>query len=159
MSTDKKGTHLFHVVQRTDSPFCTAITYSQHVSTWPIGDCYMHGRRNYETQNPKCRLYWCFRLEIQLVTLVFSTPLVNCFPSTFSLTSSSTPPQSNRTVADFIDPGYGDKVNSGTVPARQIPHPPSSHQDMRQSLAPPTCHLSTLSEHYIEGAGSPHHLT
>jgi hypothetical protein len=102
----------------------------------------MHGRRNYKTQNPKCRLYWCFRLEIQLVTLVFSTPLVNCFPSTFSLTSSSTPPQSNRTVADFIDPGYGDKVNSGTVPARQIPPPP--FQPPRHAAVSCSSYLSSL---------------
>ncbi len=34
-----------------------------------------------------------YRLEIQSVMLVFSTPLVNCCPSTFSLTSP-TPPQS-----------------------------------------------------------------
>ena len=35
-----------------------------------------------KTPNPKCRLYWCFfhsvyRLEIQSVMLVFSTPFVN----------------------------------------------------------------------------------
>jgi hypothetical protein len=33
-----------------------------------------------------------YRLEIQSVMLVFSTPLVNCCPSTFSLTSPSPPP-------------------------------------------------------------------
>jgi hypothetical protein len=32
------------------------------------------------------------RLEIQSATLVFSTPLVNCCPSTFSLTSPTPPP-------------------------------------------------------------------
>ncbi len=40
-----------------------------------------------KTPNPKCRLYWCFIvyiLEIQSVMLLFSTPLVNCCPSTFS---------------------------------------------------------------------------
>jgi hypothetical protein len=45
-----------------------------------------------KTQKPKCRLYWClihrvYRLEIQSVMLVFSSPFVNCWPSTFSLTS------------------------------------------------------------------------
>jgi hypothetical protein len=48
-----------------------------------------------KTQNPKCRLDWClivYRLEIQSVMLVFSTPLVNCCPSTFSLISSTPPP-------------------------------------------------------------------
>jgi hypothetical protein len=33
-----------------------------------------------------------FRLEIQSFMLVISTPLVNCCPSTFSLTSPTTPP-------------------------------------------------------------------
>jgi hypothetical protein len=33
-----------------------------------------------------------YRLETQSVMLVFSTPLVNCCPSTFSLTSASPPP-------------------------------------------------------------------
>ncbi len=32
------------------------------------------------------------RLEIQSVMLVYSTPLVNCCPSTFSLTSATHPP-------------------------------------------------------------------
>jgi hypothetical protein len=44
-----------------------------------------------KTQNPKCCFYWCLidfiRLEVQSVMLVFSTPLVYCCPSTFSLTS------------------------------------------------------------------------
>ncbi len=42
-----------------------------------------------------------YRLEIQSVMLVFSTPLVNCCHSTFSLTSSPPlppPSQSQRTV-------------------------------------------------------------
>jgi hypothetical protein len=33
-----------------------------------------------------------YRLEIQSVMLVFSTPLVNCCPSSFSLTFPTTPP-------------------------------------------------------------------
>jgi hypothetical protein len=33
-----------------------------------------------------------YRLEIQSVMLVFSTPLVNCCPSTFSLTYPTTLP-------------------------------------------------------------------
>jgi hypothetical protein len=33
-----------------------------------------------------------YRLEIQSVTLVFLTPLVNCCPYTFSLTSPTSPP-------------------------------------------------------------------
>ncbi len=47
-----------------------------------------------KTQNPKCRFYWRltefldWRVEIQPVMLIFSTPLVNCScPSAFSLTS------------------------------------------------------------------------
>ncbi len=41
---------------------------------------YKHRPFNYiKTPNPKCRLYWCSidRLELHLVMLVFSTPLVN----------------------------------------------------------------------------------
>ncbi len=38
-----------------------------------------------------------YRLEIQSVMLVFSTPFVNCCPSTFSLTFP-TPPPGKRTV-------------------------------------------------------------
>ncbi len=33
-----------------------------------------------------------YRLEIQSVMLVFSTPLLNCCPSTYSLTSPTPPP-------------------------------------------------------------------
>jgi hypothetical protein len=55
-----------------------------------------------KTPSPKRRLYWClivYRLEIQSVMLVFSTSLVNCCPSTFFLTSPTSPPsQSKRTI-------------------------------------------------------------
>jgi hypothetical protein len=46
-----------------------------------------------KTPNPKCRLYWCnrvYRLEIQSVMFVFSTPLVNERPSNL-LTGSTIP--------------------------------------------------------------------
>jgi hypothetical protein len=46
-----------------------------------------------KTPNPKCRFYWfnrVYRLEIQSVMLVFSTPLVNLCPSNL-LTGSPTP--------------------------------------------------------------------
>jgi hypothetical protein len=53
-----------------------------------------------KTPNPKC-LYWCnrvYRVETG-VMLVFSTPLVNCCPSTFPLTSPTPlPSQSKCTV-------------------------------------------------------------
>jgi hypothetical protein len=49
-----------------------------------------------KTLNPKCRLYWGFnrvyRVEIKSVMLIFSAPLVNYCPSTFSLTSPTPPP-------------------------------------------------------------------
>ncbi len=54
-------------------------------------------------QNPKCRLYWWliefigWRVEIQSVMLVFSTPLA-CCPSIISMTSSLPPSQSKHTV-------------------------------------------------------------
>ncbi len=38
-----------------------------------------------------------YKLEIQSVMLVFSTPLVNCCPSTFSLISPTPPPFSKKT--------------------------------------------------------------
>ncbi len=44
-----------------------------------------------KTQNPKWRFYWCL-IEFIDWRLVFSTPLVNCCPSTFSLTSPTPPP-------------------------------------------------------------------
>jgi hypothetical protein len=37
-----------------------------------------------------------YRLEIQSVMLVFSAPLVNCCPSTFSLTSPNPPPPQKK---------------------------------------------------------------
>jgi hypothetical protein len=58
----------------------------QHPQTWTKGTI--------KPQNPKCRLYWfdsVYRLEIQSVMLVFSTPLVNYCPFTFSLTSPTPP--------------------------------------------------------------------
>ncbi len=42
-----------------------------------------------------------YSLEIQSVMLIFSTPLVNCCPSTFSLTSP--PSLSKHTVRVFAD--------------------------------------------------------
>jgi hypothetical protein len=63
--------------------------------------------RTMKTTNPKCCLYWClieftrvYRLKIQSVMLVFSTPLVYCCPSTFSLTPPR-PSQSKRTVYTY----------------------------------------------------------
>ncbi len=48
-----------------------------------------------KTQYPKCLLYWCLIEFIDWRNsqscLVFSTPLVSCCPSTFSLTSSTPP--------------------------------------------------------------------
>jgi hypothetical protein len=59
-----------------------------------------------KTQNPKMSSLLVFsrvyRLEIQSVMVVFSTPLVNCSPSTFSLTSPTPPSQSKRTVTQTV---------------------------------------------------------
>ncbi len=63
-----------------------------------------HGQRNYKDTKPymSSSLVFnrVFRLELQSVVLVCSTPLVNCCPSTFSLTSPTPPPpsQSKSTV-------------------------------------------------------------
>jgi hypothetical protein len=46
--------------------------------------------------------YRVYRLEIQSVMLVFSTPLVYCYFSTFSMTSPP-PSQSKRTVPVYTD--------------------------------------------------------
>ncbi len=55
-----------------------------------------------KTPSPKCRLYWrlVYRLKIQPVMLAFSTPVVNCCPSTFYLTSNTPllPSQSKPTL-------------------------------------------------------------
>jgi hypothetical protein len=55
----------------------------------------IHGRRNYKDTKPEMSSLLVFdkfyRLEIQSVMLVFSTPLVNCCPSTFSLTLTPSP--------------------------------------------------------------------
>ncbi len=42
-----------------------------------------------------------YRLEVQSVMLVFSIPLVNCCPSTFSLTSPATPPFPKETYITY----------------------------------------------------------
>jgi hypothetical protein len=48
-----------------------------------------------KTQDPKCRLYWCLKEFIDWRYShvgIFFNPLVNCCPSTFSLTSPRPPP-------------------------------------------------------------------
>ncbi len=42
-----------------------------------------------------------YRLEIQSIMLVFSTPFVNCSPSTFSLASPTPPPLPKVTYSIF----------------------------------------------------------
>ncbi len=62
-----------------------------------------------KTPHPTCRLYWCLiecRLDIQSVMRVFSTPLVNCCPSIFSLTSPTPPPLPKLNV-QYVVLGWG----------------------------------------------------
>jgi hypothetical protein len=67
-----------------------------------------------KTPNPKCRLYWClnrvYRLEIQSVMLVFSTPLVNYRPS--NLLPGSPPPPSSPSLGENVQ-GYIQCVTGG----------------------------------------------
>jgi hypothetical protein len=58
--------------------------------------CCPHARRNYKDTKPLNVVFTgvfnrVYRLEIQSVMLWFSTPLVNCCPCTFSLTSPAPP--------------------------------------------------------------------
>jgi hypothetical protein len=61
-----------------------------------------------------------YRLEIQSVMLVFSTPLVYCCPSTFYLTFPPPPSQSKRTV--YTDSVWLWGVGEGGVLSSVVDH-------------------------------------
>jgi hypothetical protein len=77
-----------------------------------------HGRRNYYDTNPLTSSLLVFnrvyRLEIQSVMLVFATPLGNCCPSTFSLTSPTPPPKVPKVKVQYIQTVCGCGRGDGT---------------------------------------------
>jgi hypothetical protein len=91
----------FKIVLLTDFAACASRFNRQEIHSLMVGifiqlvNCYPHGRRNYKDTKPYMPSLLVFnkvyRLEIQSVTLVFSTPLVYCCPSTFSLISPLPP--------------------------------------------------------------------